>query len=184
MKKREKMNKLLIILIAIVVLIVGSVIGGLFYFGLLGNTELTNYAGNGVSFKYPADYNITEVNDNSTFLIAKNTKNPSQTFQISKSPVNGNIYHGTSLDEYFNTLNNDFKSRSWFIIAENETIDKSKAYSIDYNEKTPSNLDTVNGWIFIFDKNGIRYTIEFNGKGKQLHDISAIFQVKHSFKVL
>jgi hypothetical protein len=36
----------------------------------------------------------------------------------------------------------------------------------------------------MFDKNGIRYTLEFQGKGKQIQDNGAIFQVEITFKVL
>jgi hypothetical protein len=178
------MNKFLLITVLIAVLIVGSLIGGLLYLGVLGNVELNNYAGNGVSFKYPADYNITEVNNNSTFLIAKNTKNPDLKFQVSKSSVNGDVYHGMNLDEYYNTLVNDFKSRGWITMLSNTTIDGSNAYSIDYLEKMQPDPDSVNGHVLMFDQNGIRYTLEFKGKGKQIQDNGAIFQVEITFKVL
>lgn len=181
MEKCEKMNKLLIILIAIVIFIAGSMVAGFMMTGF--TSELNNYTGNGVSFKYPADYNITEVNDNSTFLMGKNTKNPSQTFQISKSPVNGDKYHGMNLDEYYNTLVNDFKSRGWFTMVHNTTIDGSQAYSIDYLEKMQPNENSINGYLYIFDKNGTRYTIDIQGKGKQLNDL-ATTQIIISFKVL
>lgn len=187
------MNKLLLVLIAVVILIAGSVIGGLFYFGFLGNVELNNYTGNGVSFKYPAEYNLIEVNDNSTFIIGKNTKNPGQTFYISKSPVNGEIYHGMSLDESANTLINDFKSRGWIVILTTNTThhaDNSskevQAYSISYSEKLPSQSDSnsVNGHILMFDKDANRYTIDFQGKGKEKYDARARIHVDTSFKVL
>lgn len=175
------MNKLLIVLIAIIVLIAGSMVAGFVMSGF--TSELNNYTGNGVSFKYPADYNITEVNDNSSFLVGINTKNPRQTFQISKSPVNGDIYNGISLDEYSNKLVNDFKSRGWFTMVHNTTIDKSQAYSIDYLEKMQPDENSINGYFYIFDKNGTRYTIDIQGKGKQLNDL-ATTQIIISFKVL
>lgn len=185
------MNKLLIILIAIVVLIAGSVIGGLFYFGFLGNMELNNYTGNGVSFKYPADYSITEVNDNSTFLVGTNTKNPSQTFYISKSPINGDIYHGMSLDESANALINSFKSRGWIVVLVDNTtkfVDKTdnevQAYSISYLEKMQPDQNSVSGHILIFDKDGTRYITDFQGKGKEKYDARARIHVDTSFKVL
>ncbi len=56
------MNKLPLILVIVGVLIVGLVIGDIGSFEFYQHTtKLNNYTGNGVSFEYPADYNITEV---------------------------------------------------------------------------------------------------------------------------
>ncbi len=124
------------------------------------------------------------------FLIAKNTKNPNLTFQVSKSPVNGTVYHGMSLDEYFNSVTNDLKSRGWYIDADNttrsvdNTSEEVRTYIINYNEKLRSGADSVNGEIMIFDINGIRYRIDFQGKGKQNYDDRAFITVINSFKVL
>jgi hypothetical protein len=197
------MNKLMLILVIVVVLIVGLVIGVIGYFEFYQHTtKLNNYTGNGVSFEYPADYNITEVKSNFTienfskleispaFLIAKNTKNPDLTFQVSKSPVNGTVYHGVSLDEYFNSLINDLKSRGWYIDADNttrsvdNTSEEVRTYIINYDEKLRSKADSVNGEIMMFDINGIRYIIAFQGKGKQNYDDRAFITVIDSFKVL
>lgn len=202
------MNKLLFILVIVVVLIVGLVIGDIGYSELYQHTtKLNNYTGNGVSFEYPADYNITESNStfenfsnfNATkleippaFLIAKNTKNPDLTFQVSKLPVNGTVYHGMSLDEYFNSVINDLKSRGWYIDADNTTTtqkvnntsEKVQTYVINYDEKLRSEADSVNGEIMMFDINGIRYRIDFQGKGKQNYDDMAFRTVINSFKVL
>ena len=177
-------------------------------FGLGFLSASNNYTGNGVSFEYPADYKITEVKNNSvensifnatklkispaTFLVGQNTKNPDLTFQISKSPVNGSVYHGMGLDAYYNTLLNDFKSRGWLIFSSNTTLyvdhtdNEVQAYEISYTEKLPSkaDADSVNGRITMFDKNGIRYTIDFKGKGKQYYDSWASIKVATSFKVL
>lgn len=184
------MNKKITILILIVALIL---IGGLVLFSysfIAGfTTEVNNYTGNGVSFNYPADYKITEVKGNSTFLIAKNTKNPNLTFQVSKSPVNGTAYNGTSLDEYAKTLVNDFKSRGWTTFTNNDTIflDNSskeyQSYSIGYTEKLQPDSDSVNGKITIFDKNGMRYAIDFQGKGKHSYDSWGYIRVTTSFIV-
>lgn len=199
------MNKLLLILVIIAVIIVGLVIGDIGSFEYYQHTtKFNSYTGNGVSFEYPADYNITEVKNNSTvknfsifnstkspaFLIAKNTKNPDLTFQVSKSPVNGTVYHGMSLDEYFKSLMNDLKSHGWHIPdTENTTwkVDNTskevQAYIINYNKKLPSESDSVNGEIMMFDKNGIRYIIDFQGKGKQQYDDRAFSTLIGSFKV-
>jgi hypothetical protein len=68
----EKMNKLLLILIIVSVLIVGLVIGDIGYFEYYQHTtKFNSYTGNGVSFEYPADYNITEIKNNSTFILQK-----------------------------------------------------------------------------------------------------------------
>ena len=184
------MNKLLIILAVIVILIVGLIIVAIGYFEFYEHTtKLNNYTGNGVSFEYPADYNLTEVKNNSTFLIATNTKNPNQTFQVSKSPVNGAVYHGMSLDEYANSLVNDFKSRGWFTtpVIMTMNVDNSseevKAYTIGYT--TPqSGSNAVSGHLEMFDKNGIRYIIDFQGKGNENYDFSGSLQVATSFNVL
>ncbi|MEN6292173.1 MAG: hypothetical protein ABFC34_04670 [Methanobacterium sp.] len=204
------MNKLLIIiLVLVVVFIVGPIIGAVGYFEFYEHTtKLNNYTGNGVSFKYPADYNLTEVKNNSTalnfsffnatklkispaFLIAKNTKNPNQIFLISKSPVNGTVYHGMNLDEYGNSLINDFKSRGWITFSDNTTLsvdnsdEEVQAYSISYatlSSQTDSN--SVDGHLEMFDKNGIRYIIDFEGKEKQKYDAGGRIQVDTSFTVL
>lgn len=73
-------------------------------------------------------------------------------------------------------------------MLDNETIDGSNGYKIVYmqyltNDMISVNPDSVEGDIFIFDKNGIRYKIEVKGKGKQHRDISAVFQITTSFKV-
>ena len=202
------MNKLLLILV--LVSIVGSIIGVIGYFEYYEHTtKLNNYTGNGVSFEYPADYNLTEVKNNSTvenfpifnatkleispaFLIATNTKDPNLTFRMSKSPVNGSIYHGMSLDEYANSLVNDFKSRGWLTYSFNTTrsVDNSsedvQVYSISYgippSQLDSNSVDNVN--LEMFDKNGIRYIIDFQAKGKQPYDTDGEFQVNTSFKVL
>ena len=203
------MNKLLLILVLVVVLIVGLIIGAVGYFAFYEHTtKLNEYTGNGVSFEYPADYNITEVKNNSTvenysifnstkleispaFLIATNTKNPNLTFQMSKSPVNGTVYHGMSLDEYANSLMNDFKSRGWITFSDNTTLfvdnsdEEVQSYSISYttlSSQTGSN--SVDGHLEMFDKNGIRYIINFQGKGKDNYDFSGSLQVGTSFNVL
>ena len=187
------MNKLLLILVLVVVLIVGLIIGAVGYFEFYEHTtKLNKYTGNGVSFEYPADYNLTEVKNNSTFLIATNTKNPDLTFQISKSHVNGTVYHGMSLDEYANSLVNDFKSRGWLTYSFNTTrsVDNSsedvQVYSISYgippSQLDSNSVDNVN--LEMFDKNGIRYIIDFQAKGKQPYDTDGEFQVNTSFKVL
>ena len=187
------MNKLLlIILVLVVVFIVGPIIGVVGYFEFYEHTtKLNKYTGNGVSFEYPADYNITEVKNNSTFLVAKNTKNPDLTFQVSKSPVNGTLYHGMNLDEFANLLLNDFKSRDWLTFSDNTTmyVDNSseevQAYSISYaTPPSQSDSNSVDGNLEIFDKNGIRYTIDFHGKGKEKLDMSGSIKVDTSFKVL
>jgi hypothetical protein len=204
------MNKLLLILVIVVVLIVGLVIGVIGYFELYQHTtKLNNYTGNGVSFEYPTDYNITEVKNNSNvenfssfnatkleisqaFLIAQNKKNPDLTFQVSKSPVNGTVYHGISLDEYFESLINDLKSRGWYIDADNTTTtqkvnntsEKVQTYIINYDEKLRSKADSVNGEIMMLDINGVRYIIAFQGKGNQNYDDRAFSTVLNSFKVL
>lgn len=184
------MNKLLLILVLVVVLIVGLIIGVVGYFAFYEHTTpLNKYTKNGVSFEYPADYNITEVKNNSTFLIATNTKNPNLTFQMSKSPVNGTVYHGISLDEYGNSLLNDFKSRGWFTTPVKMTmnVDNSseevQAYTIGYT--TPqSGSNAISGHLEMFDKNGIRYIIDFQGKGKDDYDFRGSLQVGASFNVL
>ena len=185
------MNKLLLILVIVIVLIVGLVIGDIGSFEYYQHTtKFNSYTGNGVSFEYPADYNITEVKSNSTFLIAKNTKNPNLSFNVSKSPVNGTVYHGMSLDEYFKSLINDLKSRGRHIPDTDNTTwnvdntsEEVQAYIINYDEKLPSEADSVNGEIMMFDKNGIRYIIDFQGKGKQQYDDRAFSTLINSFKV-
>lgn len=158
-------------------------------FGLRSLSAPNKYTGNGVSFEYPADYKITEVKNGS--IIATNTKNPDLTFQISKSPVNGTVYHGMNLKEYYNTLANDFKSRGWTTILDNDTTinvdntDKDvQTYEISYMEKMYPDPNSVNGHIMMFDKNGIRYTLDFKGKGKQTYDSWADIKLTTSFKVL
>ena len=159
-------------------------------FGLGFLSASNNYTGNGVSFEYPADYKITEVKNNFTFLIGQNTKNPDLTFQISKSPVNGTMYRGMSLDEYYNTLLNDFKSRGWITFSDNTTLyvddthKEVQSYSIDYMEKMQPDSNSANGRITMFDKNGMRYKIEAQGKGKQHYDSWADIKVTTSFEVL
>lgn len=201
------MNKLLLILVLVVILIAGLIIGVVCYFEFYEHTtKLDKYTGNGVSFEYPADYNLTEVKNNSTvenfpifnatkleispaFLIATNTKDPNLTFRMSKSPVNGSIYHGMSLDEYANSLVNDFKSHGWFTTPVNMTmnVDNSseevQAYTIGYT--TPqSGSNAIDGHLEMFDKSGIRYIIDFQGKGKDNYDFSGSLQVGTSFNVL
>jgi len=162
-------------------------------FGLEFLSGTSTYSGSGVTFNYPNGYSITEVNDNSTFLMGENTKNPNLTFQISRSPVNGSYYNGTNLDEYAQSFENDVKSHGWIVmLADNTTrhIDKStdlvQAYSIYYEEKLLSEADpsSVNGHVMIFDKNGTRYTINFVGKGKEATDRWASIIVMSSFKVM
>lgn len=207
---RQKVNKLLlIILVLVVAFIVVPIIGVMGYFEFYEHTtKLNNYTGNGVSFEYPADYNLIEVKNNSTalnfsifnttklkispaFLIAKNTKNPNQMFLISKSPINGTVYHGMSLDEYANSLMNDFKSRGWITFSDNTTLfvdnsdEEVQSYSISYttlSSQTGSN--SVDGHLEMFDKNGIRYIIDFEGKEKQKYDTSSSIKVDTSFTVL
>lgn len=132
--------------------------------------------------------NTTKLEISPAFLIAKNTKNPDLTFQVSKSPVNGSVYHGMGLYEYYNLLSNNFNSRGWFVMLENTTLymddEDVKGYEIRYKEKIRPDPDSVNGYIVIFDKNGIRYTIDFKGKGKQYYDSWASIKVATSFKVL
>ncbi len=181
-------------------------IGFFSVFGLGFLSASNNYTGNGVSFEYPADYKITEVKNNSVknfsifnstklkispvFLIGQNTKNPDLTFQVSKSPVNGTVYHGMGLDEYYNALLNDFKSRGWITMSDNTTmyVDNThkdiQTYTIDYMEKMQPDSDSVNGRIMMFDKNGMRYIINSQGKGKQHYDSWADIKVTTSFKVL
>lgn len=180
---------IVLIVILIPIILVGGFIG---IFGLEFLSGTNTYNGNGVSFVYPNDYNFTFVNDNSTFLIAENTKNPNLTFQVSKSPVNGNLYHNMSLDEYAQTFENDLKSKGWIIILADKhahhadkTTKSVQGYAISYDEQLMSEAkpNSVNGDIFIFDKNGIRYTINFLGKGQQKYDHWAYITVVSSFKV-
>jgi hypothetical protein len=97
-----------------------------------------------------------------------------------------------SLDEYFNSLINDIKSHGGAIIDSdnttttqkvNNTTEKVQAYYINYDEQLPSEADSVNGEIKMFDINGIRYIIDFQGKGKQQYDDMAFRTVINSFKV-
>ena len=46
-----------------------------------------------------------------------------------------------------------------------------------------SDPNSVNGRITMFDKNGTRYTIDFQGKGKQHYDVWAAIKVITSFEV-
>ena len=185
------MRKLTILILIIVAFFVIMGIGFFSIFGLGFLSASNNYTGNGISFEYPADYKITEVKNNSTFLTGIDTKNPDLTFQISKSPVNGTVYSGMGLDKYYNTLLNDFKSRGWFTFSSNTTLfvddtdNEVQSYSIDYMEKLPSkaDADSVNGRITMFDKNGIRYIIDFQGKGKQRYDGWGDIKVTTSFEV-
>ena len=185
-----KHKKTTIIVLILVLFVVMMGVGFFETCGLGFLSKTNNYTGNGVSFKYLADYKITEVKDNSTILIAKNTKNPNLTFQVSKSPVNGDVYNGTSLDEYAKTVENDFKSHGLIVIISKDTLflddtdNESPMYDISYTElPSKADADSVNGRIVIFDKEGIRYTIDFQGKGKQKYDGWGSIQTTVSFTV-
>ena len=66
----------------------------------------------------------------------------------------------------------------------NNTSEKVQTYVINYDEKLRSGADSVNGEIMMFDINGMRYRIDFQGKGKQNYDDMAFSTVINSFKVL
>lgn len=161
-------------------------------FGLEFLSGTSTYNGNGVSFYYPSDYNITQVNDNSTFLVGQNIKDPNLSFQISRSPVNGSFYNGTNLDAYAQNFQKDIESRGFLVIlADNTTthVDNGThgvpVYSIYYDEKLLSRADpnSLNGHIMIFDKNGTRYTINFLDKGKESNDRWAYLVMMFRFRV-
>lgn len=179
-----------IIVICIPFILVGAFIN---LFGLEFLSGSTTYTGNGVTFNYPNEYNITGVNNNSTFLVGENTKNPNLTFQISKSPINGGLYNNTNLDEYAQSYEYDIASKGWKLMLVDHVTkypdhehDHVPAYSIYYDEKLLSKADpsSINGHIMIFDFNGTRYSINFLGKGKESQDRYASVVVMSSFKVI
>lgn len=151
----KKNYKIVIGVLAFLILVVA--VSGCFSSSKEERTN-SSYDGREVSFLYPSDYVVTEVNEkNGQFLKGNNTDD--RTFEVSKKVIN------ESLDTFFydskQLLIEDPSFEAKIVNEKNLTIDGSKAHQATYSMVIAGH--SVWNTYTVFDKNGSRYVILFTG---------------------
>ncbi len=166
-------NKIIIIILSILILVV--VVSGCTSF-FKGGTNST-YNGKEVSFVYPSDYTITQINGNGAPLILRGQKTVVDMFQVQR------IFINESFDKYVNeTKHNVFDGyptmQPKLVNETNLTVDGSKVYQMNYVivfQGIP-----YNNTYTIFDRNSSRYLIYFSGNNNTNYNSNIVL---NSFKI-
>jgi hypothetical protein len=148
-------NKIIIVILSILILVV--VVSGCTSL-FKGRTNST-YNGKEVSFVYPSDYTITQINGNGALLILRGQKTVVDMFQVQRMFIN------ESFDEFVNeTKHNVFDRyptmKPKLVNETNLTVDGSKVYQMNY--------------VMVFQ--GIPYNNTYTLFDRIVQDILYIFQ--------
>jgi PsbP-like protein len=138
------------------------------------------YMGKGVSFSYPPEYEVKEVENRSgVFIVGQSGWDSNYTFQISKESLDNSKVNGLSLNssKYAQKIKN-----KGFNLEEiqNITINGVKGFEIIYSRYDPP---YVKYEMMVFEKNK-RITLLFEYKGIGVTDTRATPAISNSFKVL
>lgn len=151
----KKNNKIIIGVLVVLILIIA--VSGCFS-SFKGERTNSTYNGSVVSFIYPSDYVITEVNrENGIFL--KGNKTDDRTFEVSKKSINQSF--DSQVSGIKQLLIEDPSLQTKIVNEKNLTVDGSKAYQTTYTMVIAENI--VWNTYTVFDKNGSRYVILFTG---------------------
>lgn len=140
------------------------------------------YHGNDVSFNYPPEYEIKEVNnDSGLFLVGKSNLDPNCTLQIYKRGLNSSDkINGVSLEDLKNSKRLTIDG---FTVeeVENTTIDNTNGLDIIYAhyDKPYVKYEDI-----VFKKNNKKYVLQFEYNGIGVTDTRATLLITSSFKVL
>ena len=146
-------NKIIIVILSVLILVIA--VSGCISSSKEGKTNST-YDGKEVSFVYPSDYNVTQINGNGSPLSLKGEKTEISIFQVQKIIIN------ESFDKYVNETKHNLLEgypTTKLVNETNLTVDGSKAYQINYVMVIDGS--TFNNTYTVFDKNSSRYVIYF-----------------------
>ncbi len=171
-------NKIIIVILTILILVV--VVSGCTSFLKKGTNS--TYNGKEVSFVYPSDYTITQINGNGAPLILKGEKTVVDIFQVQKIIIN------ESFDKFVNETKHSVLDgyptmKPQLVNETNLTVDGSKVYQMNYVmiiQGIP-----YNNTYTIFDKNSSRYIIYFSGNNTDYYSNMVLnsFKVKNPSKM-
>lgn len=172
----KRNNKIIIGVLAVLILVVS--VAGCISSSKDGKTNST-YDGKEVSFVYPSDYTITQINGNGAPLILKGEKTVVDIFQVQKIIIN------ESFDKFVNETKHSVLDgyptmKPQLVNETNLTVDGSKVYQMNYVmiiQGIP-----YNNTYTIFDKNNSRYIIYFSGNNTDYYSNMVLnsFKVKES----
>jgi hypothetical protein len=169
----KRNNKIIIGVLAVLILVVAVI--GFTSYSKDGNTNST-YNGKEVSFVYPSDYTITQINGNGALLNLKGEKTVVDIFTVQKVMIN------ESFDQYVNQTKHNvldgYPTINPKLVNEtNLTVNGSKVYQMNYVMVIHG--ITFNNTYTIFDKNSSRYVIYFSGANTNYYSNIVL----NSFKV-